>query len=247
MTTHTVFALLARQPAQPHPDHSLLTLTERYVACVEETDPKSLKSLLDIKSADPAWLASELSRHHLKVMELHEQQTIFPMQFGMLITNIDQLAAVASEHNDLLDEYFELAEDCDEWALKLLVDPEPDVPKAPAKDGMSYLLGIRQRQVEKEQRRQRRATASSEALEPLASQSRATRELPVADNGALIGNREVLANHALLITRSLLEPFQTSVEQAKQSLGEIGIHLELTGPWPPYSFRPRLEQSEQSR
>jgi gas vesicle protein GvpL/GvpF len=48
-------------------------------------------------------------------------------------------------------------------------------------------------------------------------------------------------NMAFLVARHGLCAFRERVERASRSLEGTGLDLQITGPWPPYSFCPALE------
>ena len=50
-----------------------------------------------------------------------------------------------------------------------------------------------------------------------------------------------IMNWAFLVSRSALDEFAARIESINAEYAEQGLTLDLSGPWPPYSFCPPLE------
>jgi Gas vesicle synthesis protein GvpL/GvpF. len=80
-------------------------------------------------------------------------------------------------------------------------------------------------------------------LDPLRAPARETRVLPVQGNAGR--EADVVFNWAFLVPSANVEAFRAEVERAEQDHEATGLTLDLTGPWPPYNFRPSLEEERE--
>ncbi len=246
MATNPTYSVLALIPA----DTSTHDLSIRVVAigsglcaCVEDAETDRIQRFADLAKADPQWLAGELARHHRLVLALHQSGSVFPMQFGVLTSDLAALGDAVHEHHEALDAYFGLIEGCDEWAVKLLAEVEPSVvPSTRPSDGTSYLLSLRAAKLAKAELTRQRGERATGALEHLQGLARHIRNLPAGESERLLGGAAMISNHALLVPRSVLGEFEAAISLARQELSDTSLRMEITGPWPPYSFRPRLDQ-----
>ena len=53
--------------------------------------------------------------------------------------------------------------------------------------------------------------------------------------------RETIFNWAFLVAANELERFQSKAQELNAAHSEQGLELKITGPWPPYSFAPALQ------
>ena len=53
-------------------------------------------------------------------------------------------------------------------------------------------------------------------------------------------------NWALLIPRQAVGGFQTRIQDINAQYGDRGLRVEVTGPWPPYSFCPALDMEPEA-
>jgi hypothetical protein len=78
-----------------------------------------------------------------------------------------------------------------------------------------------------------------ESLMPLAANSSERRLLP-RDGGA--DSCEMVANWAFLVERNGIDDFRALVERVSKEFSPSGLSFHLSGPWPPYSFCPALDE-----
>lgn len=126
----------------------------------------------------------------------------------------------------------------EEWGVRLVFDPSASL-KAPAStpptaSGRGYLLAKRQQHAATaKQTTGMRKTASDviKALRPMAKevQKRSVTEPPESRN-------RLLLDAAFLVPRTKADRFRKSVEGRAKKIAPSGYALQLSGPWPPYSF-----------
>jgi len=117
--------------------------------------------------------------------------------------------------------------------------PFPD-PEPPLTPGTRYLTEKRFRaEALKEVRRMCRSAAVEvqKELAELAADSCPQRLQP---HGTSDSKREMVLHRAFLLPRESVAEFRERVMETGLHCLEVGISLELSGPWPPYSFCPSL-------
>ncbi len=80
-------------------------------------------------------------------------------------------------------------------------------------------------------------------LERCAADFRRLRSLSQETSGR---EREMVFNWAFLVGQRDRETFRSQVEKLRAEQASKGLVLELSGPWPPYSFCPSLVPREAS-
>ena len=124
-----------------------------------------------------------------------------------------------------------------EWGMRLVFDES----RAPAEDkkmsvssGRGYLLAKRQHRaatVAHAKSMRKIAGGVLKALGPLARDSRQRSITAPAE-----GRSRLLLDAAFLVPRAKATRFKASVLRQAKKLAPSGYALQLTGPWPPYSF-----------
>ena len=59
-------------------------------------------------------------------------------------------------------------------------------------------------------------------------------------------DQDMVWNWALLIPRQAVSGFQARIQDINAQYAERGLRVEVTGPWPPYSFCPALDMEPEA-
>jgi Gas vesicle synthesis protein GvpL/GvpF len=184
-----------------------------------------------------------LRAHHRVVQALAGSTTVLPLRLGTVYRGDERVEALLEDRRAEFETALERIAGRTEWGVKLLVDPavfdadredrEPDAGPA-AGAGTRYLLR-RRAEERSRQRRLDRAAALADgihaALDAVAAASR--RHAP--QDARLSGRRGWMPlNGAYLVDQGRDRELLAVVRRFDDP--ERGIHLELTGPWAPYSF-----------
>ena len=220
------------------------------------------------KGQDPAWLTQVATEHHAVLQAVVEQGDVLPLRLPSLY--LDRAAAdrALSGEAESLRSALEALRGHVEVAVKVYLSegtaegtaegaPEGNAADASdAADGQSaplrgrdYLARRASEKTRKEEARERRHQAVLDLHEALADGSTHAVVSPAQDP-SLSGRAEpMLLNAAYLVPRDQLEGFHGLTERAAECVAKQSLVVELSGPWPPYSFtsmgRPR--QGEQQR
>lgn len=194
----------------------------------------------DIGQQDATWLSRALARQHSTLSEINASVSIYPLQFGLIVPTAEETLDAARKHHQELLHYFALIAGASEWGLKAMLTEAPNEPAAEAA-GMSGLAWLKAKQSAPERRRLRMENAQLQinaAIAPLLNHARAHTE--VHRQAVIPNHQQQLLNLAVLVERSQEKAFLQDIDGVCAALSTEGIALSCSGPWPPYSFRPRL-------
>ena len=195
----------------------------------------------DITQQDAAWLSWALARQHRALESLSECMPVYPLQFGLIVPSVEEMLGIAESESAALKAYFALISGASEWGIKAALHDIADVPGATSEQ-MSGLAWLKAKQAAPELRRKRIETAMArvqQALDGMVAFGRA--QTNVQRQAVVPAKQRVeIVNSAILIDKNRSEAFLRYAEASKAQLAQEGIELSVSGPWPPYSFRPRL-------
>jgi hypothetical protein len=201
---------------------------------------------------DLAWIGPRACRHEEVVEEVMRHSPALPARFGTIFSSRDALERLLDVHYDEILRFLDKAEGKEEWAVKGLLN------RTQARRSFSTLMLSR----EEEQ-----LAALSPGKRYLAEQrirSSADRELNtwlkevikgIGDDLCLHSSEfcerkvlspdseatEMILNWAFWIVQEDADDFRAGVCRANEQYDRQGLLLQLSGPWPPYSFLPSLD------
>jgi hypothetical protein len=184
---------------------------------------------------DASWLELMVRAHESVVESAMAAGPVVPMRFGSIFSGEPALVAMLTEHRRELERLLELTRGREEWGVKVSADlnalARELVPaRAEESSGTNYL---RQRQAELRAAEQLAGLARERAAElhiALAAVSCDALLQPSASP-----DPSVLMKGAYLIARADRQAFLTRAEELRRGSDET-FRLDLTGPWPAYSF-----------
>lgn len=193
---------------------------------------------------DLAWLESTARAHHAVVDAVSRAATTLAMRLATVYRDDSRVAALLTDRRDELAAGLRRIAGGTEFGVKAYAaparDPQPTVSggtgasQTAAGPGTAYLL---RRRAELSNRDQalRAATASAEAIHAaLSEQARAARR-HVPQHPRLTGETAAMVlNGAYLVNADRSDEFAAAVRALDDQ--HPSVRLELTGPWPPYSF-----------
>ena len=201
--------------------------------------------------ADIAWLAPRAHQHASLVEWAMRSSPVFPAPFGTLYLSLDSLTAFMHAHEATIANFLRTVTGKEEWELRASADLNnyeileqlagniwPDWQALPK--GTRYMRLCRDRGVLVEQGRAEAVTLVHDFVAELQPLMAAVRQhvVRVKTGG---GGSELVARYALLVAKKDVTPLQESVREAGNRASQQHIAITLSGPWPPFSFRPDLE------
>ncbi|MEV6390562.1 GvpL/GvpF family gas vesicle protein [Nocardia xishanensis] len=192
---------------------------------------------------DLTWLEATARAHDAVVSALARQGTAVPLRLAIVFRDDDRVRGMLEERRAAFESALALVRGRTEWGVKAYGDraaltaavAEADLAKsARGGAGTAYLLR-RRAQLSAQETVERDAAERADRIhELLVRQAAAGRRQPVTDP-VLNGRRDwMVLNGTYLVDDDRADEFASAVKDLENRFA--GIRLELTGPWPPYSF-----------
>lgn len=208
----------------------------------------------EARMRDLAWVGPRACRHEEVVERVMRASSVVPARFAALFSSRESLANWLERHHDAISRALDRFADHEEWAVKGTLDRRTAEARflavALARRGgaLSSSPGARYF----EERRIRAGIGEdldtwlkevgAEIARALLDWAVEFRERAVVSGGAPHeeeGGR--ILNWAFLVPRSRADDFGARIQRINNEYAEHGLVLDLSGPWPPYSFCPSLE------
>jgi hypothetical protein len=208
---------------------------------------------------DLTWIGPRVIRHQEVVAGVMRHSAVLPVRFGTIFASLANLEKILQRHCDTIAGFLERLTDQEEWAVKGMLD------RPGAKDKLFSLNLAREaesletlsagKRYFEEQRL--RAAGDQELqrwlqkvcrevwtnLRDYASQVQERRLLSRKTTGS---DQDMAWNWALLIPRQAVGGFQARIQDINAQYADHGLRVEVTGPWPPYSFCPALDMEPEA-
>ncbi len=215
--------------------------------------PIAEKNLADIQ-----WLTPRVLAHETIVSNLSQRIPFYPSRFGALFSSIEKITHHTCLNASILKEFLSAVRGKEEWGIKFYSDNARAAQIAASHEGIvedgkptSGVNYLKLRQLQRSL-----SLTSSETIQAKVTTAIGYLQSQYADvvsrpifNAKESSAEKLLANIALLVCRDASTAFLdwTRRWNAEQYLAS-SIRLQVTGPWPAYSFCPTLasltEQSE---
>jgi hypothetical protein len=204
---------------------------------------------------DLQWIAPRACQHEQVVEQVMHLSPVLPARFGTLFRSLGSVERSLRQHYEPITRFLNWVSDKQELGVKGLFDRNQareyffdkalaETSQAPASSpGKRYFQEQRMRmQIEKEILGWLKTVTqlAIERLTPFSAERQPCRLLP-ADGPA--SQQEMFLNWAFLVPRENKEAFCTQVDQLNAEEPHGMLTFRLTGPWPPYSFTPSLNEA----
>jgi hypothetical protein len=189
---------------------------------------------------DVAWVQDTARRHELVLEAIGALATVIPMRMCTVYRSEDEIRQLLAREARGLHDGLRYLEGKAEWGVKVFSDPfrgsEPVAERGSSgADYMRQRLRDREARATAAQRAEDAALHVHDVLNTVAEDS-------VIVSPALHEHRdragEMLLNGVYLVHDAAREDFRAQARALAGSFVELGIELELTGPWPAYNFVP---------
>ncbi|MDF3293021.1 GvpL/GvpF family gas vesicle protein [Streptomyces silvisoli] len=198
---------------------------------------------------DLTWLENAARAHHEVIDAVGSTGDVVPLRFATIYNDEAAVRAVLKERDADFRSALERVAGRTEWGVKAYVDPEalPETPgeagAAQDNPGTAYLLR-RKAQRQGRQDAQRHALERAEEIRATLNEvaSRCVRHPP--QDARLAGYQGwMILNDSYLVEDPRAQEFADLVHSCEARFPEV--RLELSGPWPAYSFTGDEEGGEQ--
>ncbi len=200
-------------------------------------------AVIDERLGDLDWVGERATEHEMVVEYATSLGTVLPMKLFTLFSNDDRAKNHVRKLKRSLDRVVDRIAGCDEWGLRVLCDPARAASAANAAetlsndsaDSVSGTSFLRRKKAFDDERRRavaRRAATVDELYERVAKHARdAHRRAVPSELGAGIALDSVF-----LVPRESVKKLKATVAAWARSVVDDGFEVNLSGPWPVYSF-----------
>ena len=203
--------------------------------------------------ADPLKVTALALAHAQQVEGIFRQTAVLPVAFGTVFSNQAAIAQLLRNNRLAIVEFLSRVAGHEEWALKAVVDAKAgkqrfiECAMAAAQVDWRTPPGARYFQ---EQALRRQAAGQFQSVlgqscrklgEDLSAWCAGLGDRPLLprDDG-----RQTMASWSLLVSAKHRDELPARIAALEPSLTDAQIALELSGPWPAWSFVPRLDSAD---
>jgi hypothetical protein len=200
--------------------------------------------------ADPA--TSRTARSHQGVVDRAlTAGTTVPLRLCTVCRDDAGVRDLLDREHDVLAAALERLAGREEWGVKLIGDPravreaarrrssqraDPAQATDASAAGRAYLTRVRVHTVEREETQRMAREAAQVVHQGLRAQAAAARVLRAPPRELSGESGALVLNGAYLVDRDRAAQFRAVASELGERQRERGLRLEITGPWPPYSF-----------
>ncbi|MFE5809750.1 GvpL/GvpF family gas vesicle protein [Streptomyces sp. NPDC056491] len=229
------FLPLTADTTDPAPSTSLASLA--FVASdvpEQDFDETALKNHFE----DLDWLEYVARTHHDVVQAVAARAPVLPLRMATVYQDDHRARQALSARQDAFSRRLDQLRAHTEYGVKIYLTPEatqlpPAAPAPAASPGKAYLQARRAQRNTRDAVYQH-AEQAAETIEAIASRHATQRVRHAPQRGELTGPQENVFNDAYLIPDDQAGQFRAAIADAAQGFPDL--HIEVTGPWAPYSF-----------
>jgi hypothetical protein len=195
---------------------------------------------------DVAWL-EEKARAHEQVLDVALQHgTVVPLRLCTIYRDEEHVREMLVRENAVMMEALDRLDGRAEWGVKAIAEPDALERAArrpgdnPAQDGAARGTEYMKRKRDEARARDaedeladRWASAIHGRLEAAASEALVN---PLQSPEVSGHEGDMLLNGVYLLEEDAVEGFGALVDSLAEEYRDLGVSIELTGPWPPYNF-----------
>lgn len=187
--------------------------------------------------SDLQWVSRAAVAHEAVIASLlARSDAIVPMKLFTIFASDDRALDQTREDWTRIERVLRRVTNQVEWGVRLSVDERrrSRTSDGKATSGLDYLRAkrrIHEAAAERGRSDRRHVTATLRALSAVATDAR-RREVSATSEDA----HRLLLDAAFLVPRQKAVRFRTAVKRHARALARSGYRVQLTGPWPPYSF-----------
>jgi len=203
---------------------------------------------------DLSWLGPRASRHEAVIEDCARHTPVLPARFGTIFSSLERLERLIAKHRDTISQFLDRTTNTDEWSVKGLLDTanakETVASVALSREagrlsgltpGMRYVQEQRLKNRSDNELRTWLRQESMKVWKDLKSRALESRERKPPSHNPPGLEGDIIWNWAFLVSRDAVKEFHAGVDQLRLRYEEQGVSFHVSGPWPPYSFCPSLD------
>ena len=198
-------------------------------ALVSDVDTARLTGLFDEDVTEDSELARWARTHDSVIRAAFACAAVLPFRFGTVLRDSAAADRLLAERYDMALTMLAHLRDRVEWGVRVHDDspaPSDDARATDRTSGTAYLASRRNRLRAVDEHRARARDVAADVRDELAAWAADVVDRP----------RGALLDLAVLVDRSAVDEFHARAGQLATRVAEAGLVLDVTGPWPPYSF-----------
>jgi Gas vesicle synthesis protein GvpL/GvpF len=200
--------------------------------------------------ANPAWLMPRICQHAAVVEDVMAWSPVFPAGFPTLFIDSDSLTNFMKRQEQAITRFLLRVTGQREWALRLTAQPGgvTELDELAAElwpEWTAYSPGKRYLRLRQEQPGLLKVAANRVAqlmpaiVDALRPSTTAVRPLGLSTDPT----GQHVESYALLAPVENRSALEDRIDELAAEWEPRRVHIALTGPWPPYSFRPALDNN----
>lgn len=204
---------------------------------------------------DVAWLTPRVRRQERIIDAARARGVVMPVGFGSMFSTIAALDEALERDAAQIAAFFEETGEAEEWSIKVWCDRDAALTWAREEladrcasegsgSGAAYLLARKRRDEATELVEEHTLELCDDLLDSLEDVALDAVERRAVDPDP-DGERWLLAHMALLVHPDDARVFDARLDALAKPFEAVGMTLELSGPWAPYSFCPRLGEGDE--
>ncbi|MFE2937082.1 MULTISPECIES: GvpL/GvpF family gas vesicle protein [unclassified Streptomyces] len=204
------------------------------------------EAALQVHLEDLEWLESVARSHHRVIEALAARTTVLPLRLATVYLDEERVRVMLCSRHEAFDRRLTDLAALVEWGIKLYAEaatPTENPEDGPSQTGLGpgrAYLSRRRAQRHAREDTYRDAERAAAQVEAAALTRAVDRVQHRPQQGELARGPGVnVVNDAYLVPLHQAEEFRAAVVSAAD--GTPGVRLEVTGPWPPYSFAAEAE------
>jgi len=204
---------------------------------------------------DLSWVGPRAYRHEEIILTFSRQGPVLPVRFGTVFSSREHMMATLGTHLEKIAEFLRYIADKEEWTLKGLMN-RPAVRTyvmtqrlAQAADdltalspGKRYFAEQRLKLAVDKDLQLWLREGTREAIKRLSAISMGFSQRRLIARDVTGSEEEMFFNGAFLVPKVSLDRLEGAVLELNAEGQDRGLRYDLTGPWPPYSFAPALDE-----
>ncbi|MEU6138564.1 GvpL/GvpF family gas vesicle protein [Nocardioides sp. NPDC047086] len=194
---------------------------------------------------DTRWVTPVVAAHHEVLQHLVEHGDVLPLQLPGIYPSDEVLIAALDSSRQALERAWRFLAGHAEWSVQIFPTSSPGPTETPApRSGREYLERRRSQQGSRDEARRRRELAVTDTHEALAREATASVVRAPLDSAVTGREDPMLLNSAYLVPHQGEQRFvRIAEEHHRRMVADAGMRVEVTGPWPPYSFVGAADQN----
>ena len=208
--------------------------------------------------SDLAWLEIQVRNHVNVISMLMEDCTVIPFNFGSIYRSEEPLKKFMSDYADSLIENLLFVEWKEEWTVKIysdrkvLVDQIDELSEEAASlekqimassPGRAFLMKRKKAELIENEVDRLCKVYGQEYFDEFRKLSEAFALNNLIPKELSERNDEMILNATFLVSKDRAVDIASTAMKQKKKNTELGFDIEITGPWPPFSFISIKEKS----